>query len=98
MERFLIELPHEAEKVSCLKAIRILLTSGSHYLTHSEFGCFDGVHKSWIIVEADSKDEARSFLPPLYRSEAQIVKLTKFSVEQVDEMLKKHGSEPEATA
>ena len=92
MERFLIEVPHEAEEEACLQAIRVLIASGSHFLTHSDFGCLDGVHKGWIIVEVDSKDEARTLLPPIYRSKAQIVKLSKFSLREVDEMLQSHLS------
>ena len=64
MARFLIEVPHESEVVSCYRAIRLLLESGSHFLTHADFGCDDGVHKAWIVVEAESKDEARNILPP----------------------------------
>lgn len=94
MERFLLEVPHEAEPVACLHAVRILLNSGSHFLTHADFGCLDGVHKSWIVVEADNRDEARCFLPPLYRPNARIVKLTKFSLGQVDAMLQGHGERP----
>jgi hypothetical protein len=47
MAKFLIEVPHEAEKRACLRAIQILLQTGSHYLTNAEFGCLDGVHKGW---------------------------------------------------
>ena len=30
MERFLIEVEHEAEKVACMTAIRIMFTAGAH--------------------------------------------------------------------
>ena len=90
MARFLIEVPHEAEHEACLRAVRILLTSGSHFLTHSEFGCFDGEHKGWLIVELESKEEARSILPPAFRSQANIVKLNKFTIEEIDELLRHH--------
>jgi len=90
MPRFLIEVPHEAEKVSCARAIHILLSTGSHFLTHAEWGCLDGVHKGWIIVELESKEEARSILPPAYRSQATIVELNKFTVEEMQEILRHH--------
>ena len=90
MARFLIEVPHEAEHEACLRAVRILLTSGSHFLTRSEFGCFDGVHKGWLIVGLESKEEARSILPPAFRSQANIVKLNKFTIEEIDELLRHH--------
>lgn len=90
MAKFLIEVPHEAEKIACLRAIQILLQTGSHYLTNAEFGCYDGVHKAWAIVDVDSKEEARRILPPIYRSQATVVLLSRFNLEEVDEMLRHH--------
>ena len=90
MARFLIEVPHEAEKVECARAIQILLSTGSHFLTHAEWGCLDGVHKGWIIMELESKQEARSILPPAYRSQAKIVELNKFTMEEIEEILRHH--------
>src|SRR5215470_16584439 len=62
MAKFLIEVPHEAETIACARAAKVLLETGSHFLTHADFGCCDGVHKAWIIVDVDSKEEARSLL------------------------------------
>jgi len=90
MAKFLIEVPHEAEKRACLRAIQILLQTGSHYLTNAEFGCYDGEHKAWVMIEVDSKEQARGILPPVYRSRAKIVNLSKFKLEEVDEMLRLH--------
>jgi hypothetical protein len=90
MARFLIEVPHEAEKIACARAVRTLLTTGSHFLTRAEFGCLDGEHKAWIIVEGENKEELRSIVPPAYRSQAKIVKLNKFGLEEIDELLRHH--------
>jgi len=90
MPRFLIEVPHEAEKLACARAVRILLTTGSHFLTHADFGCFDGEHKAWIIMEGENKEELRSIIPPTYRSQAKIVKLNKFALEEIEQLLRQH--------
>jgi hypothetical protein len=90
MARFLIEVPHESEAVSCARANKVLLESGSHFLTHADMGCRDGVHKAWIVVDVDSKDEARNLLPPLYRREATIVQLSKFGLKELDDFIKLH--------
>ena len=90
MARFLIEVPHEAEKVACARAVRTLLTTGSHFLTHADWGCQDGDHTGRIIVEVESKEEAQAILPPVYRSQARIVKLNKFTLEEIDEILRYH--------
>jgi len=90
MARFLIEVAHTAEAKECALAVKVLLSSGSHYLTNAEFGCLDGEHKAWIIIEAESKEEAQFILPAAYRSKARIVKLNKFSLKEIDEFLAKH--------
>jgi hypothetical protein len=90
MARFLIEVPHGAEAKECALAVKVLLSSGSHYLTNAEFGCLDGDHTAWIIVEADSREEVKFVIPPAYRPQAKIVKLNKFSLAEMDELLKCH--------
>ena len=90
MARFLIEVPHESEVVSCARANKVLLESGLHFLTHADFGCRDGVHKAWIVVDVDSKDEARNVLPPVYRRQATIVQLSKFGLNELDDLIKLH--------
>lgn len=92
MARFLIELPHEAETIACARAIHILMTSGSHFLTHADYGCQDGDHRAWIIVDVDDREEALRLLPPLYRAKARIVRLNKFSLEEIEAMLVHHGA------
>jgi hypothetical protein len=91
MVRFLIEVPHEAEKIACARAVQTLLTTGSHFMTHADFGCLDGEHKAWIIVEGDSKEDIRSIVPPMYRSQTKITKLNKFSLEEVEALLRHHN-------
>ena len=90
MARFLIEVPHEEEKVACAKAVKILMETGSHYLTHADWGCQDGVHSGWITVEADSKEEARAILPATFRAAAKITRLNKFTIEHLDEIISHH--------
>ena len=90
MARFLIEVPHEGKAKECALAVKVLLSSGSHYLTHAEFGCLDGEHKAWVIIEMDTKEEAQFIIPPAFRSRAKIVKLNKFSLEEIEKFLEKH--------
>ena len=90
MARFLIEVPHESEKIACARAIKILLETGSHFLTHSDFGCEDGVHKAWIVVDVNNREEARNMLPPAYRRQATVVGLCKFGIEELDKLIRQH--------
>lgn len=90
MPNFLIEVPHESDAIACAQAVQILLSTGSHFLTHADFGCHDGVHKAWITVDVDSKEEARAILPAVYQHEATIVELNKFTIEEIDDILSRH--------
>jgi len=90
MPRFLIEVDHEAETVACARAVRLLQQTGSHYLTNADYGCHDGVHTAWFIIEAENKGEAQNVLPSAIRDQARIVALNKFSMAEIDEFLKHH--------
>jgi hypothetical protein len=90
MARFLIEVPHEEEVIACAKVVQIFLATGSHYLTHADWGCLDGDHRSWMIVDVDSKEEARAIVPPAFRSQARIVRLNYFSMEEIEGILRRH--------
>jgi hypothetical protein len=83
MPQFLIEVPHPNETLACARVVKVFLSSGSHFLSHADWGCMDGVHSAWLVVEAANKEEARMVVPPLFRSQAKIVGLNKFSLEQV---------------
>ncbi len=79
MDRFLVEIPHDSDKASCLAAIQIFAESGSHYLTHADFGCEDGVHDAWLIVDADDHNEARFVAPPQYRDRTRVTKVKRYA-------------------
>jgi len=90
--KFLIEVPHEEATVACARAVEVFLTSGSHFLSHADWGCYDGVHKSWMVVEADSKGEAAHIVPPAFRASAKIVQLNAFTMKEIGEILHRHES------
>jgi hypothetical protein len=90
MARYLIEVPHEANFTECTRAVDVLLKTGSHFLTHADFGCADGEHKAWLTVEVDSREDARRILPPMLRSRARIVRLSKFSLTHYGALLREH--------
>jgi hypothetical protein len=90
MARFLVEVPHEAERVACARVIEIFLKTGSHYLTHADWGCKDGEHKAWFVADVSTHEEARSIVPAAMRSQAKIVQLNYFSMEEITEILHHH--------
>ncbi len=95
MPRFLLETSHEPVPDACLRVLDAFIDHGSHYLTHADWGCDDGVHKAWVLVEADSKQEARTMLPPAARTDALVVEVRKFTADQIREL---HASIHSGTA
>ncbi len=87
MARFLIELTHEATEEACATAIETLLSTGSHFLTNAEWGCKDEEHKCWVIVDVDNKENARAILPPVYRKEAKIIKLIRYTLDDLNKAI-----------
>jgi hypothetical protein len=91
MARFLIEVPHEDDKVACARVVQVFLSTGSHFLSNADWGCTDGDHKAWFIVDVDSKEEAKAIVPPAFRHQATIRMLCKFTMEDIEEILRNHA-------
>jgi hypothetical protein len=90
MPKFLVEVPHEPGPEACARAVKTFLNSGSHFVANADWGCKDGDHRAWIVLEVDSKEEARSIVPPIYRSQAKITGLNKFTLREIEDLLLKH--------
>jgi hypothetical protein len=91
MAKFLIEVEHEPTTAACNRAIAVFLRTGSHFLTHADWGCKDNVHKAWFTAEVDTRDEALSIVPADYRHSAKVVQVTKFEPADLDKISKAHG-------
>ena len=90
MSKFLIEVPHEPEVQACARVVHVFLSSGSHFLAQADWGCADGNHSAWLIVDVDSKEDARAIVPPPFRAEARVIGLNKFTIDQIDSILSGH--------
>jgi hypothetical protein len=91
MDKYLIEVPHEPTKSACLNAVRVFLQTGSHFLRQADWGCLDGEHKAWLIVEVENKDQARQIVPSLFRSDAKIVKLNTYTISDMENISDVHS-------
>ncbi len=86
MDRFLVISPHTAEE--CKNALMEIHAAG--YITHFDWGCMDGDHTGWVILEAANAKEALMVVPSLQRTSARAVKLVKFSPSDVANMHAPH--------
>jgi ribulose bisphosphate carboxylase small subunit len=90
MKRFLVISNHKAE--DCNLALKETLAIG--YLTHYDWGCKDGVHTGWAVLEAEDKAQALMSVPTFLRSQATVVRLTKFDPAKIAQV----HVEPQAPA
>lgn len=80
MERFLIESPHTARE--CKLVVKLVQSMG--YLNNFDWGCREGVHTGWAMIEAENAAQALGVVPALIRNQARAIKLSKFPSEIVD--------------
>ena len=85
MERYIVISPHTAE--DCINAVKQIVAAG--YITHFEWGCMDGEHTGWAIIEADNAKEAMMVVPSGQRRNARVIKLVKFTTADVERMHQK---------
>ena len=91
MARYLVEVPHDNRKEACEMAVRAFLETGSHFVTGADWGCSDGEHKAWMIVDVGSKEEALSILPPLFRNSAKVTSLERFTFDRRGDIIGLHS-------
>ena len=81
MARYLIESPHTVGE--CLRALDEILGRDPGLLAKYDFACMSGEHTGYVIVDAGSESEARENIPSFLRGKARIVKVDKFTPEQI---------------
>ncbi len=90
MPKYLVEVAHGPERINCLRSVQILLSTGNHFLTNADWGCHDGVHKAWFVIEVENKNQAMMIIPPLFRKDTTITQLERFRLKDIEEMLSEH--------
>jgi len=56
------------------------------YLNNFDWGCGEGVHTGWVVIEAENAAQALGVVPALIRNKARAVGLVKFDSETVDKL------------
>ena len=77
MSRYLVETTHTARE--CTWALKKALQYNPQFLTIFEWGCKDGDHRGWAIVEAEDKFAVHALVPRVLRPYTHIVELNPFT-------------------
>lgn len=94
VRRFLIQVSHDPDPWACARVVETFLRTGSHYLAQADWGCTDGEHTAWMIVDAESKEEALQVVPRPFRREARVVRLNKFTLPELARLMRHHQRRP----
>jgi hypothetical protein len=85
MDRYLVISHHTLE--DCKMAVKHFLKFHANYMTHFDWGCKDGDHNAYAIIEADSHENAKMSVPPLLRDKTTVIKLVQFTPEMFPELM-----------
>ncbi len=81
VQHYLIVSPHTTEE--CLSALDDVAAKGKDELAKWDWGCADGDHTGYCIVDASSKEAALAMVPQKERAKAKAILINKFSIEQI---------------
>ncbi len=81
MALYFITSKHEPEE--CLRALDEELEKGTGILEKFVYGCTEGDHTGYAIVDAKDKGEALSLVPAFLEDKACVGKVDKFTPEQI---------------
>jgi len=76
MDRYIVISTHTAE--DCKMAVKQFRQYNAGFLTHFEWGCLDNDHTAYVIIDAESHENAKMSVPPLFRQKTKVIKLTHF--------------------
>ena len=79
--QYFIESPHTKEE--CLAALDAIAEHGKNALNRWDFGCMEGNHTGYAMVEAQSENEALNQVPDIIRHKARVNKVHRFSTEEI---------------
>lgn len=84
---YLIVTSHTPEE--CLRSLDAIVEETPKLLDGMQWGCAAGVHSGWLFVTAGDEAGARTMLPSSMRTDAKVVPVGKFTVEQIRSYHKK---------
>lgn len=87
LQKFLIISPHTGEQ--CLAVLDDMAAREPQILAKTEWGCMAGDHTGYTMVDAKDEAAARNMVPAAVRDQAKVIKVNKFTPEQIKSLHKK---------
>jgi hypothetical protein len=84
MSRYLIASGHRADE--CVRAIDATLTRGTSVLDKFVFGCKEGDHTGYAIVDVKSLSDALAMVPDFLQESACVTRVDKFTAADIRAM------------
>ncbi len=81
MPTYLIKSAHDSKQ--CIRALDEELAKGPDVLDQFVYGCHDGDHTGYAIVEAASKEDAMSLVPDMLQPNAVITQVDKYNADDI---------------
>jgi len=79
--RYLLTVEHTLE--DCTEALDSVFGHSKELLARFDWGCKDGKHVGWVVIEAGTEATARSLLPLTFRDKASVCMVNKFTPEDI---------------
>ncbi len=80
---YILVASHDSNSKECARALAEVAAYSLHLLSRAHFGCDVDVHVGWAIIEADNDTQARLSLPPSMREKAQVVRVKRYSPDEI---------------
>lgn len=84
---FIIHSKHTKEE--CVSTLDEMMAKDKSLLGKTEWGCMSGIHEGWTTVSAKSEAAAKEMVPSSMQSKVEVVKVSKFTVDQIKSFHKK---------
>lgn len=81
MLRYIVESPHTKEE--CLRALDEILAKSPETLKKFDWGCAEGDHTGYALIEAENEAKVRGMLPSFLKEKARVINVAKFTPEQI---------------
>lgn len=85
---YLVSIPHTPEQ--CLNTLTDIKSKGDEFLAKFEWGCMSGDHTAYAFLEGKSESDVRQMLPKDTQASAKVVKVDKFTSDQIEKIHKDH--------